>query len=463
MTVTRSAAAVFAVLAVAAAVGLAAVPVVVPAADDTGRSTGVTSDSGVPADYEFGSIPKTGHASVDGTRYPTLQAALTAAAPGDTVYITGTVTGPATVDTPNVTVAGRDGFGVVTGRERGTVLRVTAPNVTLTRLWVRDSGRQASANDAGIWLAGHNATVRDSRLTQVTFGIWVNGVTDARIANTTIVGRERVQPVSNRGNGIQLWRATDAVIENVRVTDARDGIYFSWSSGVLVRDTTLWDLRYGVHYMYSDRCRLVNNTAVGNDVGYALMLSQNLTLTGNRAINNTGRSGHGVLLKSVDRSTLRDNHLVGNDNGVFVYNSLDNTLRGNLVAGNDVGVHLTAGSTDERVVGNTFYDNDAAVLAVINERVAWNASGRGNYWGGARVRDIDHDGIGETRYRPAGVVQRLARTRPAARVYATSPAVRALQLAERTLPVVDTPGVVDHRPLAEPTANWTHYYDDTTR
>jgi len=450
----------FALLAAVAAVGLAVVPFVAPAADGAATAGEVGYDPAVPAEYDFADPPASGTVTVDGEQYATLDRALAAADPGDTVLVDGTVSGPATVETPNVTVAGADGLGVVTGNGEGTVFRVNASNVTLERLWVHDSGYSAADNDAGVWLAGKNATVRDSRVTAVTFGIWVDGVADARIENTTVVGRESVERLSDRGNGIQLWQATDAVVEDVRITDVRDGIYFSWSSRVEARNNTMWDLRYGVHYMYSDHSRLADNVAFDNDVGYALMLSEELTLVDNRAVNNTGGSGHGVLLKSVDRSTLRGNEFVGNDNGVFLYNSLDNTLAGNLVAGNDVGVHVTAGSVDERVVNNTFIDNRVPVNAVIGERVAWNTSSRGNYWTDARVVDTDDDGVSDVRHRPAGVVQQLTRETPAARVYTTSPAFRTVRLAESALPVIDTPGVVDHHPLAEPTTDaWREYYD----
>ncbi|MFB6207406.1 MAG: nitrous oxide reductase family maturation protein NosD [Haloglomus sp.] len=449
-----------------------AVAVLLVAGTATAATVGRTSggvDRAVDFDPASAHVPAVtpptadGVATVDGERFDALPAALAAADPGETVRLRGRfegVDGPVRVTTPGVTLRGVSGYAVVSGGGEGTVLRVDAPNVTLDRLWVRDSGYQASRNDAGIWLNGTNATVVDSRVTNVTFGIWINGVRSARIDDTTIVGRESVRPLSNRGNGIQLWRADGAVVTDTRITDVRDGLYFSWTSGARARNNTMWDLRYGVHYMYSDRCRLVNNTAFNNDVGYALMVSEDLTLRGNRAVNNTGRSGHGILLKSVDYSTIRGNDLVGNDNGLYVYNSLHNTFRGNLILENRVGVHLTAGSVRERVFNNTFVANGVPVKAVIGELVAWNESGRGNYWAAARTVDLDDDGVSDVPYRPAGLVQRLVQQRPAVAVFAHSPAFRAISTAERSLPVVRTPGVIDRKPLVNPpAARWREYYD----
>lgn len=407
----------------------------------------------------FDAPTRDGVARVDGERFDTLRAALDAAAPGDIVRLRGRFEERVTVETPNVTI---DGGGpdetVIDGGGEGTVLSVNATNVTVRSLRVRGAGREASGNDAAVWLAGHGSRLLDSRVTDTTFGVWVDGVADVEVVNNTIVGRESVTPLTKRGNGIQLYRATGAYVAGNRITDVRDGIYYSWASGVVAEDNAMWDIRYGVHYMYSDGCTLAENTAVGNDVGYALMVSQDLHILNNVAADNAGQSGHGILLKSIDRTEVRGNHFVGNEHGVFLFNSLDNALADNLVAGNDVGVYLAAGSVRERVTNNTFVRNGLPVQAEIGAQVAWNES-VGNYWAGAGVRDVDDDGISETRYRPAGMVQHLTGDHPGAALFTGSPAFEVIRLAERTLPVVEAPGVVDYRPLADPPHDWRRYYD----
>jgi nitrous oxidase accessory protein len=438
--------------------------VVAAPSDDAAGSPEIAFDAPVPAEYDFAlsSVDERGdgYAAIGDERYDSLAAAVDAAEPGDTVAVHGHVAGPVSVDTPNVTIAGKSpSESVVSGKAEGDVVTVNASGVTIRDVWVRNAGYSTEDNDAAVWVDAPGATVADTRITNTTFGVWVNGVPDARIANTTIVGRTSVERRSDRGNGIQLWRANDAEIADNRITDVRDGVYFSWSSGVVASNNTLWDLRYGVHYMYSDRNRLANNTAFDNDAGYALMVSDDLEIVDNVAVNNTGTSGHGVLVKEVDHSTIAGNDLVGNDNGIFVYNSLDNAFRDNLVLANDVGVHLTAGSVDVRAAGNSFVDNADAMYAVVGEQVAWNASDRGNYWSDASPVDVDHDGVSEVRFQPDGTVENLARQHPGTRVFASSPAFDAVRLAGRSVPLVDAPGVVDHHPLATPAHDdWRRYY-----
>ncbi|MBV0925873.1 nitrous oxide reductase family maturation protein NosD [Halomicroarcula limicola] len=400
-----------------------------------------------------------GVARVDGERYDSVAAALDAARPGDTVRLDGRFEERVVVETPNVTLVG-DGpdAAVIDGDGSGDVLTVAADGVTVRDLWVRNSGYRTETNDAAVLVEGDGVTLRDSRITEATFGVWLDGVSDARVANNTVRGRERITPLTDRGNGIQIWKTEDSVIEGNRITDVRDGLYYSWASEVVARGNVVWDVRYGVHYMYSDDNRLANNTAANNDVGYALMVSKRLTVVGNVAVNNTGSSGHGILLKSIDETTVRGNDLVGNENGLFLYNSLHNDVRRNLVLENDVGVHLTAGSVEERVSNNTFLRNGEAVWAVVGERVTWNES-VGNYWGDATVTDVDDDRVGDGRYEPAGAVQRLLVEHPSARIFASSPAFDAVRRAERTVPLLDVPGVVDERPLTEPPHDdWRRYY-----
>lgn len=400
-----------------------------------------------------------GIATVAGEEYESVSAALAAAQPGDTVHLDGRFDERVVVRTPNVTLAAdHSDAAVIDGGGEGDTLTVDAAGVTVRDLWVRNSGYEADTNDAAVMVNASGVTIQDSRITEATFGIWLDGVSDARVVNNTIVGREEVTPLTERGNGIQIWKTEHSLIENNRITDVRDGIYYSWASEVMARNNVIWDVRYGVHYMYSNDNQLVNNTAANSDTGYALMVSQRLEVVNNIAVNNTGSSGHGILLKSIDDTTVRGNHLVGNSNGLFLYNSLHNEIRHNLVLENEKGVHLTAGSTKESVSNNSFVRNDQPVWAVVSKQVVWNES-VGNYWGDASVTDVDDDGVGDGRYQPAGAVQRLIADHPGVRIFTSSPAFDAVTRAERTVPIMETPGVVDERPLADsPHDDWRHYY-----
>ncbi|MGM0606268.1 MAG: NosD domain-containing protein, partial [Halobacteriota archaeon] len=222
-------------------------------------------------------------------------------------------------------------------------------------------------------------------------------------------------------------------------------------------NNAMWNNRYGVHYMYSDDNQLVDNVAVDNGVGYALMVSERLVIRNNTAIRNADTSGHGILAKDIERSTIDGNVLVENANGLYVYNAQDNQITNNLVLRNAVGIHSTAGSEGQLVAANSFIDNDRAVETTRQTLAVWNGTDRGNYWSDARTADLDGDGVSESRHRPAGLVEHLIASHPQAEVFADSPAFEAVRLAESSFPVIESPGIVDRQPMVEPRHDWRIY------
>lgn len=405
-----------------------------------------------------------GSATVNGIEYDELQDAIDAAEPGDTIEVSGTFEERIDIGTAGVTISDADESQVpsrIDGSGEGTVLEITAPNVTIDGIQVTGSGEERSSEDAGITIDGDGATVNDVRIDDVTFGIWISGAEDVTITNNQISG-DPDRSTSLRGNAIHLFDADRAEVRNNSMTDVRDGIYYQWSSHVVATDNKMWNLRYGVHYMYSDHNRLEGNLAFANDVGFALMVSENLSIVDNQAVNNRhGPSQHGILVKDIDDSVIRGNDLVDNGNGLYVYNAHDNLIQDNLVLENSVGIHFTAGSCGETIDRNSFIHNDRpAHVTATAERSTWNGSDVGNYWSDARTIDLDGDGTSDVRYRPAGAVERLIDRQPAVAVFAESPAFDTIRLAESSFPVIAQTGVVDHHPLTDtPHEHWRSYYE----
>ena len=417
---------------------------------------GAQLDVELPDVHSFEPTDEPGVATVNGDRFESVQRAVDVADPGDTVALEGRFDERVTVDTPGITLASGDGMAVIDGGGEGTVLRIEADEVTVDGVWVRNSGFDTTAEDAGVWIAGANATVVDSRITEITFGVWVDDVDDAVLRGNTVVGHPDVFPPAQRGNGIHLYRTDGTVVEDNAITAVRDGIYFSFATEVLARDNRMWDTRFGVHYMYSDDCALVNNVAVGNDVGYALMVSSDLEILDNVAVDNRGPSGQGILILQIDDARIAGNEVVGNVNGFHVDNSQRIDLEDNLILRNELGISVTTGSTLASVAGNSFVQNDRQVLTPIRAQQHWD----GNYWSDASAADLTGDGRSEVRHQPEGIVETLIYEHPEVLVFAESPAFDAIRLAESSFPVVESPGVVDDRPLVESDHDWRRYDAD---
>ncbi|WP_424015480.1 nitrous oxide reductase family maturation protein NosD [Halorubrum xinjiangense] len=434
-------------------------------AADASGSAAVPNASGAPGldvttDFAATGVTapdRDGTATVDGESFASAQAAIDAAEPGDTIVLDGRFDERVNASVDDLRIVASEDGAVIDGGAEGRVLTVSGENVTVSGVWVRGSGSDLGTEDAGVFVAGDSARIESVRITDTAYGIWVDSVDEAVIEDVRIDGREDVYPKTDRGNGIHLYETKGTVVRDSEITDTRDGIYFSWATDVRAENNTIRHTRYGVHYMYSDDNTLVDNVAADNGVGYALMVSEGLTVRNNTALRNDDSSGHGIMAKDIEESTIAGNHLVANRNGLYLYNAQGNRLVDNLIYRNGIGIHSAAESGSEVVAGNSFVRNERAVRTARNSLVAWNGSERGNYWSGAQVADRDGDGVSEIRHRPIGIVENLVADNPQAAAFANSPAFEAVRLAESSFPVIETPGVVDRHPLVEPNHDWRAY------
>lgn len=390
-----------------------------------------------------------------GSAFSTPGEAVGAARPGDTVEVRpGTYPG-FTVD-KSLTLTGVD-YPVIDGGGAGTVVVITAPGVAFTGFRVTSSGADLSKDDAGVFVAGSasGAVVKDNVVDDAAFGIWVNGAAGIKVIGNRVSGKTELIS-QKRGNGIHLWNVADGLVEDNRVSQARDGIFVSVTGDTLIKDNTVTDLRYGVHYMYADDNRLVGNTTRGCRAGLALMFSKRLDITGNLSYDN---EEYGILMRDIRDSRITDNVVAGNGKGLFFYNSLFNEVRENLVSDNSIGAHVWAGSVDNRVFGNTFLRNKTQVKYVGAEDEQWSRRGRGNYWSDYLGWDLDHDGVGDVPYEANTLMERLVWAYPAVKLLLNSPAVQTLRMVERQFPVIRPPGIVDSFPLMRPAGDkwkeWT--------
>ncbi|WP_029046827.1 nitrous oxide reductase family maturation protein NosD [Cupriavidus sp. amp6] len=381
-----------------------------------------------------------------------LQAAIDAAGAGDTIEIArGHYTGNFAVDKPLVL----RGIArpTLSGALRGDTLRITAPDVVVEGLIVRDSGDSLKDQNAGIYIrpGAHRAVVRDCDLTYNLFGLWIEKADDVRIEHNTITGK-RDYNSAQRGNGVQLYNTRGARILDNNISFVRDALYVDVSHHAIFRGNRLHHSRYGTHYMNSYHNLWEGNDSYRNRGGLALMEVRDQVVRNNRTWGNTD---HGIMLRTLQDSAIEGNVVAGNQRGFFIYDVEYVTLRGNLVLGNATGVHLSAGSTRNVVQGNDFIANREPVRYVGARDEPWGGRGQGNYWSNYLGWDRDGDGVGDVPYQANDLVDRLGWRYPGVTLLLGSPALQALRLAGRQFPVIRAPGVVDAYPRMRPVrANW---------
>ncbi len=370
------------------------------------------------------------------------------AAQGDTLRLRpGTYTETVVLDRP-IRLEGRAGT-VIDGQGQGSVITVTAPGVYVGGIKVVGSGSSHETIDSGIKLTegAVGAEIRDNTLVENLYGIDIHGARDAMVAGNRIVGRQD-RRVNDRGNGVYVWNAPGAVVEDNDIQFGRDGIFVNSSKKNIFRNNLFRDLRFAVHYMYANNSEVTGNTSIGNDLGYAVMFSKRVKVADNISI---GDREHGVMMNYANNSEITGNYVRGTkEKCAFLYNSNKNIFTGNHFEGCGIGIHFTAGSDGNRIVGNAFIGNRTQVKYVSTRWVEWSEDGSGNFWSDLAAYDLNGDGVSDVPFRPNDSMDHVLWTQPAAKLLLGSPAVQLVRWSQSAFPALLPGGVIDSYPLMQP-------------
>ncbi len=385
-----------------------------------------------------------------------LEATLRRAKAGDVVVVArGQYHGHFLIDRP-LTLRGV-GRPTLSGDLTGSTISVTAPDVTIEGLIVRDSGDRLKDQNAGIYIhpGAHRARVHSCDLTYNLFGLWIEKADDVRIENNLITGK-RDYHSAQRGNGVQLYNTERALVAGNRISFVRDALYIDVSHHAVFRNNQLHHSRYGTHYMNSYHNLWEGNDSYLNRGGLALMEVRDQVVRNNRAWSNTD---HGIMLRTLQDSVIENNVSANNGRGLFIYDVEYATLRHNLVLGNPIGVHLSAGSTHNIVEGNDFIGNQQAVRYVGAHNEHWGVAA-GNYWSNYLGWDRNGDGRGDIPFAANDAVDRMLWKYPSVKLLLASPALQALRLAARQFPLLQVPTVTEEHPrMAPQNPHWREWRD----
>jgi nitrous oxidase accessory protein len=409
------------------------------------------------------------------------------AADGDVIVLqAGEHRGPLHI-ARKIVLEGEPGAAVI-GPGRGNVVAVSAPEAVVRGLTIRGSGTDLERMDSGIFIekAAARAVVEANRIEGNLYGVYIHGAPEAVVRKNEIIGI-RTGRMNDTGNGVSVWDAPGAKVLDNEFRFGRDGIFSIASRKNVFSGNRFRDLRFAVHYMYTNEGEVTDNVSTGNTVGYAVMYSHRLTIRGNVS---DGDRDHGFLFNFANGSQITGNTVLGRlqpaerwatsgmhgtearEHGlpvereakpslasgarpgpqkcVFIYNTNKNRFRDNWFEGCEIGIHFTAGSEGNEIVGNAFMGNRNQVKYVGTRYLDWSKDGRGNYWSDNPAFDLNVDGIGDSAYRPNDLVDKVLWTAPQAKVLVNSPAVQVIRWAQAQFPALLPGGVVDSKPLMKP-------------
>jgi nitrous oxidase accessory protein len=378
---------------------------------------------------------------------PSLQALIDAAPAGGTLRLApGEYAGPATLAKP-LTIDGA-GKARLVGTGRGSVLAVKTSGATVRGLAVSGSGDSHDSVDAGIHVVGDDNRIEDNTLTDVLFGIHIQGGNRNRVARNRVVGKDL--PQAQRGDAVRLWNGRHNRIEDNRFTRARD-LTFTNSPDNRIAGNVFIDGRYGMHVIFSPRLLIENNRLEHTGTGIVVLYSPDVKVRGNRVAHALTAGGGGIVFKESSDALVENNEILHCSVGLQVDAPPQSlgalTARGNRFAHNIVGAFFYGEAGGHRFENNRF-ENNLTPIGVSAPGVGSANVWQGNYWSDYQGFDRDGDGVGDTPHELWLFADRIWMETPKAAFFRESPVLELLDFLERLAPF-STPHLVLRDPAPQ--------------
>ncbi len=345
-----------------------------------------------------------------------------------------------------VIILGED-FPVIDGQEKDEVLVVSADNVVLSGLWIKNSKRGSMKDYAGIRVnESKNVSIVNCKLENTFFGIYLSKSQNCFVANNHSKGANYGK--SDTGNGIHLWKCDSVKIENNHMEGHRDGMYFEFAHFCLIeKNLCEKNFRYGLHFMFSDNDVYRKNTFQNNGTGVAVMYTKNVEMYENIFRNNWGDAAYGLLLKDISNSIIEGNSFTNNTVGVTMEGSNKINFIKNNFALNGYALKVMANCIRDTFMYNNFTANtfDAATNGELREN-----SFQYNYWDKYEGYDLNRDMIGDIPFRPVSLYSMIIEQMPYAVMLLRSFTVEILNRAEKSIPGIVPETFQDVAPMMKP-------------
>ena len=341
-----------------------------------------------------------------------------------------------------ITLTGED-FPVIDGKGVGEIFTVTSNDVHISGLVIKNSGISYLEENAGVRLDDvQNCSIIKNKFINNFFAIYLAKSAHCIVSSNYISGVKKRE--TNSGNGIHLWYCRDITIEDNRIYNHRDGIYFEFvRHGKIVNNESENNLRYGLHFMFSDSCEYTNNTFKNNGAGVAVMYTKNVLMTENHFEHNWGPASYGILLKEISDSRIEKNIFDENSIGLYMEGCSRVTIERNNFSRNGWALKLMANSMENYFYNNNFVANSFDIST--NSRQSFNTFEK-NYWAEYDGYDLDKDGFGDVPFRPVTMFSMMIESHPTSLVLLHSLFIDILNIAESIIPAITPEALTDPKP-----------------
>ncbi len=385
-------------------------------------------------------------------QFKNLNEALNISDNGDTVILHGGKYEGNFFIEKSISLIGKDN-PVVDGKNNGTVITVEAPNVTIEGLTIQNTGKLLDKEDSGILVKANNVLIKNNHFKEALFGVYFRQADGGIVRDNFIEGKKELD-VPRRGDLFRAWYSKNLLLERNKFQFGRDVIIW-FAEGAVIRNNKMTNARYGLHFMYSSHSRVQNNILTGNSVGMYLMYSKDLKIENNLLAYNRGATGFGIGLKDLDNVELNGNVIADNRVGIFIDNSprefsASMTYNKNVIAYNETGVDVISSLERSHFTSNSFIENYEQT-SLTRSQNSDNDFWKGNYWSDYSGYDKDKNGVGDIPYHSTEILESLIEDKPNLRFFLYSPAVNTINYASEAFPIFKPESkLIDKAPSLSP-------------